>query len=151
MSKVLSALALLGAFLVLVFLNRLAVHKSVAPQANNSKTTRIRVGDRFLSVEVVSTAESRARGLMNRASLPWDEGMLFVFESEQPLAFWMRNTLIPLDIAFADAAGVIFQIEPMEPQTLNSHPSIKPAKYALEVNRGWFEARGVKIGDRIAF
>jgi len=103
-----------------------------------------------LLVEVADTTQQRTKGLMSRTSLPWDQGMLFVFDSEQPLSFWMKDTLIPLDIAFADASGVIFQIDSMEPQTLTAHPSSRPAKYALEVNRGWFASSRVKIGDKIA-
>ncbi len=150
MSKVILASVFLGAFLILVFLFRLTRHQPSVPQTEVSRNTQIRVGDKSLSVEVADTAESRAGGLMNRPSLPWDEGMLFVFASEQPLSFWMKNTLMPLDIAFADATGVIFQIEQMEPQTLSSHPSSRQAKYALEVNQGWFAASGVKVGDKLS-
>lgn len=151
MSKVLLALVFLGAFLVLVFLYRLILHQPLVPQVGVPKNAQIRVGDKSLSVEVVDTAESRAKGLMHRSSLSWGEGMLFVFESEQPLSFWMKNTLIPLDIAYADIDGVIFQIEQMEPQTLTPHPSSRYAKYALEVNHGWFAASVVKIGDKIGY
>ncbi|MDP2874036.1 MAG: DUF192 domain-containing protein [bacterium] len=141
----------IGAFLVLLFLVLLTRREVASPLVAGSRKTQIRVGDKSLSVEVAETSESRARGLMNRASLPWDEGMLFVFDQEQALAFWMKNTLIPLDIAFADAAGVIFQIAQMEPQTLTPHPSSRLAKYALEVNRGWFAKNGLKAGAKIAF
>lgn len=112
----------------------------------------IRVGGVLLKVEIADTPLSRQRGLMFRENLPEDEGMLFVFERVDYLSFWMKNTLIPLSIAFIDAEGKIVQMEDMEPlDEQTHHRSVRPALYALEVNQGWFERHGVQIGDRVEF
>lgn len=100
-----------------------------------------------LIVEVASTPETRATGLMNRFSLQTDHGMLFVFEAPQPLAFWMKNTFIPLSIAFVDTRGRIVNIEDMRPQDESTHSSRGVALYALEMRQGWFAARGIGAGD----
>jgi len=97
--------------------------------------------------EVAATAESRATGLMFRREMGRDEGMLFVFPEEEPLSFWMKNTHLPLSIAFLDAKGVILNIEDMEPRTETPHRSKGPARYALEMNRGWFKKKGAGPGD----
>lgn len=107
------------------------------------------VGVHRISAEIASRPEDRNRGLMFRESLPDDHGMLFVFEQEQPLRFWMRNTTIPLSIAFADARGRIVHIADLEPLDDRLVPSRYPARYALEMGRGWFERHAVFVGDRI--
>ncbi len=96
--------------------------------------------------EVASTAAQRAQGLMDREELGDDAGMLFVFQDMAERAFWMRNTYIPLDIAYMDAAFRIIDIQPMEPESEELVESSGPAQYALEVNRGWFAAHGVEVG-----
>ena len=88
---------------------------------------------------------------MNRDSLPEDHGMLFVYPEEQILSFWMRNTRIPLDIAFIDRNGFILEIQQMQPHDDKSHASKQPAMYALEVRLGWFEDHEVEPGDRVEF
>lgn len=110
----------------------------------------IRVGGVEVLVEVADNPTQQALGLMFRDSLPEQEGMLFVYPEERVLAFWMRNTRIPLDIAFIDAQGVIVDVQSMEPYTETPHVSARPARYALEVRRGWFARHGVGIGDRVA-
>jgi uncharacterized membrane protein (UPF0127 family) len=107
------------------------------------------VGNVRITAEVAATREDRSRGLMHRESLPEDHGMLFIYPDEAPLAFWMRNTPLPLSIAFADGGGRIFRIADMEPHSEQPVPSGRPARYALEMNRGWFERRGVLVGDEI--
>jgi uncharacterized membrane protein (UPF0127 family) len=102
-------------------------------------------------VEVAKTPEERAKGLMNRNQLGKDEGMLFIFETEGIHGFWMKNTLIPLSIAFIDKDGKIVRISEMKPQTLDSHDPPQPILYALEMNKGWFAAHGFKVGDVIRF
>jgi len=111
----------------------------------------IRVAGIEIQVEIADDDEERSRGLMYRESLPEDQGMLFVYTDERTLSFWMRNTLIPLDIAYIDREGRIVDIQHMEPQDAATHPSAAPAMYALEMNEGWFEANGVEVGDRIEF
>ncbi len=105
-----------------------------------------------LEIEIVQDAESRQLGLMYREELAENLGMLFVFESTQILSFWMRNTFIPLDIAFIDAAGVIVDIQRMEPLDESKHYiSAAPALYALEANAGWFEKNGIKVRSQVQF
>jgi len=102
-----------------------------------------------ITVEVARQPPEQQRGLMFRKSLPSDHGMLFVFPTDEVQTFWMRNTVIPLSIAYADARGKIVRIADLQP--LDEHPvtSIVPARYALEMNRGWFAAHGVVAGDAI--
>lgn len=102
-----------------------------------------------LTAEVAHTEPSRTEGLMHRRILPESRGMLFVFEDVGRHAMWMMNTHIPLSVAFLDEQGVIINIADMKPRTQDSHPAAKPARYALEVNRGWFAKRGIKAGARI--
>lgn len=92
------------------------------------------------------------RGLMHREQLPEDQGMLFVFEAAQIQSFWMRNTFIPLDIAFIDANGKIIDVQRMEPlDETRSYYSPAPVPYVLEVNAGWFERNGIKVGETVKF
>lgn len=100
-----------------------------------------------LTVEIADDPEERATGLMNRDSLPEDRGMLFVFPEPDTVGFFMKDTTIPLDLAYLDADGVIFQIEAMEPLSLEVVRSEGAALHALEVNRGWFADHGVAVGD----
>ena len=102
-----------------------------------------------LTAEVASTEATRTEGLMHRRILPADRGMLFVFSEVSRHAMWMMNTYIPLSVAFLDEGGTIINIEDMKPHTRDSHPSAKPAKYALEMNLGWFAKRGIKPGAKI--
>ena len=103
--------------------------------------------------EVAQTAAERARGLMYREELGENEGMLFVFQDVAERAFWMRDTFIPLDIAYMDPSFRIIDIKPMEPESEALVESSGPAQYALEVNRGWFAEHGVEVGatPRITF
>ena len=102
-----------------------------------------------LAIEVADTAEERAKGLMGRESLPADRGMLFDFQEPTQAGFWMKNTLIPLSIAFVDGDGTIVHIEDMQPETEDIHASPKPYRYAIEVNQGWYAAHGISAGDRV--
>lgn len=103
-----------------------------------------------LYIEIVNNDEKRSKGLMFRKELPNDKGMLFVFENSQFVNFWMKNTFIPLSIAFIDSNYNITQIEDMSPlDEESSHASIRKIKYALEVNQGWFAKNNIKIGDKI--
>jgi len=102
-----------------------------------------------LAAEVAHTDPARTQGLMHRRILPESRGMLFVFPGVAMHAMWMMNTYIPLSVAFLDERGVIINIEDMKPHTQDTHPAAKPAKYALEVNLGWFAKRGIKPGARV--
>jgi hypothetical protein len=102
-----------------------------------------------LTVEVADTEATRMQGLMHRRILPENRGMLFVFREVTHHAMWMMNTHVPLSVAFLDERGLIINIADMQPQTRDTHAAAKPAKYALEVNQGWFAKRGIKPGARI--
>ena len=101
------------------------------------------------TAEVASTDSQRQVGLMNRRMLPENRGMLFVFPDVAMHGMWMMNTYVPLSVAFLDREGRIINIEDMQPQTQNTHSASKPAKYALEMNLGWFAKRGIKPGTKV--
>ncbi len=111
---------------------------------------RLTAGFHLINAEVAQTPEQRAIGLMHRPSMPANDGMLFVFERPGQQCFWMKNTLLPLSIAFLDDDGVIVNIEDMKPQSLDSHCSARPVRFALEMNRGWFDKRAIKPGAKIS-
>lgn len=141
-------------FLRLLAATALAVALPCAAQPADGKpqslpVSKIQVGPHAVSAEVAQTPEQRALGLMYRFSLPADHGMLFVFPEPQPQGFWMRNTYIPLSIAFIGADGRILNIEDMAPRDESSHPSNGPALYALEMRKGWFADKGIGPGARV--
>jgi len=107
------------------------------------------IGKAKLKAEVAADNNTRTVGLMNRFSLQPDHGMLFVFAQSQPLAFWMKNTYVPLSIAYIDAQGVILNILDMKPHDESTHPSAGAAIYALEMKQGWFKDRGIVAGNRV--
>jgi len=112
-------------------------------------TRTLTIGGHRLTVEIAATPEQRATGLMNRFSLQTDHGMLFVFEAPQPLSFWMKDTYVPLSIAFVDTRGRIVNIEDMRPQDESPHFSKGLALYAIEMRQGWFAAKGIGAGDLV--
>jgi len=110
----------------------------------------LKIGGRSLTVEVVSTPEKLSRGLQRRRHLPPDRGMLFVFPNLVRSPFWMKDTLIPLSIAFIDSSGRIVDIDKMNPDGGKElHYSRAPYRYALEVNQGWFAKNKVSVGGRV--
>jgi hypothetical protein len=124
---------------------------SVAGCGQDVEPYELSIGDSEFRVEVVDTPETRARGLMEREELADDAGMLFVFESSELRSFWMKDTPLPLSIAYIDENLIIREIYDMQPLSTVPVPSRTPARYALEVNRGAFEERGIRVGDRITF
>jgi uncharacterized membrane protein (UPF0127 family) len=120
----------------------LAVHATAA----ELPTTVLNINQHKLTAEIARSPDARSTGLMNRFSLQPDHGMLFIFERTEPLAFWMKNTYVPLSIAFLGEDGRIINIEDMAPQTEDSHWSKGPARYALEMKKGWFAERGIGPG-----
>jgi uncharacterized membrane protein (UPF0127 family) len=131
-----------------------AAAASAAPAAAQPQaglpTLQLNAGIHLIHAEVAATPASRAQGLMFRKSLGASHGMLFVFAEAGPQCMWMRNTYVPLSVAFIDERGTILNIADMQPQTEDSHCAVAPARYALEMNRGWFAAKGIKPGARIS-
>ena len=117
-----------------------------ATHAAELPTVPLTIGTHKLMAEIARTPDQQSVGLMNRFSLKPDHGMLFVYERNEPLSFWMRNTYIPLSIAFNAPDGRIVNIEDMKPQTDETHWSRGPAMYALEMKKGWFAERGIGPG-----
>jgi uncharacterized membrane protein (UPF0127 family) len=122
---------------------------AAAARAAGLPTVELSIKGHRLVAEVAASDATRTTGLMNRFSLQPDHGMLFVFREPRPLAFWMKNTYVPLSIAFIDGNGRIINIEDMAPQTENTHPSRGPALYALEMKKGWFADRSIAPGAQI--
>ena len=111
--------------------------------------TALSIGMYRLDVQLATTSEQHAAGLMFRTEMPQHEGMLFVFERPTQQCFWMKNTLIPLAAAFVADDGTIVNIAEMKAQALTSHCSEKPVRYVLEMNTGWFAKKGLKAGNRL--
>lgn len=109
----------------------------------------LNAGFHRIDAEVAADQSNRTQGLMNRRSMAANQGMLFVFTQADRHCMWMRNTLLPLSVAFLDEQGQILNIEDMKPQTENNHCAAAPARFALEMNQGWFAGKGIKVGQRI--
>jgi uncharacterized protein len=124
-------------------------HAQEKPVNKNLPVVELKIKSHKLKVEVAADANSRTIGLMNRFSLAPDSGMLFVFAQSEPLAFWMKNTFVPLSIAYVDTKGVILNIADMKPQDESTHPSKGPAMFAIEMKQGWFKERGIVAGDKV--
>lgn len=102
-----------------------------------------------IEAEVAHTFETRQIGLMNRSAMPLHHGMVFVFPEARAHCMWMKNTQLPLSVAFVDAQGKVINIEDMQPQTTDNHCAAGQARFALEMNLGWFAERGIKAGDTL--
>lgn len=109
-------------------------------------TTTLDVDGHSVVAELASDDQERAKGMMHRSSMAENDGMLFLYKDNRPRSFWMKDTKIPLSIAFIGPKGEIMKIAEMQPLDLKSTKSIYPAKYALEMNKGWFERNNVKKG-----
>ena len=110
------------------------------------ETIEISVGVERLIVEVADDPHERRLGLMYRTEMPTDHGMIFIYPTEEVRGFWMKNTQIPLSIAYADKTGKIVHIADMKPNDKTSVSSLYPAQYALEVNQGWFKEHDITVG-----
>ena len=113
------------------------------------KTITIRVGPHPLKVEVADNPHAHTRGLMFRDKLGAEDGMLFVYDDPGYHSMWMKNTRIPLSVAFLDGTGKILNILDMQPHSEDFHMSAGPASYSIETNKGWFEAKKIKAGDKV--
>ncbi len=125
----------------------LAAAADAASTVTELPTVALKVGGHRIIAEVAATPDHRATGLMHRFSLKPDHGMIFVFERAEPQGFWMKNTFIPLSIAFIGSDGRIINIDDMAPKDESTHWSGGPAQYALEMRKGWFAEKGIKPGD----
>jgi uncharacterized membrane protein (UPF0127 family) len=112
-------------------------------------TYPLKIKGHTIRAELANTEQTRMTGLMFRTSLPENGAMLFVYDHDGTYAMWMKNTYLPLSVAFIDRRGIILNIEDMTPQTLDAHASIGPARYSLEMSQGWFAKRGIKQGDKL--
>lgn len=111
--------------------------------------TELTVGMFRIDAEVAASEDLRMHGLMYRKAMPSNAGMVFIFETSQQYCMWMKNTLLPLSVAFIDEAGKIINVEDMQPQTEDSHCAVRPARFALEMNKGWFKDKNFKAGTKI--
>jgi uncharacterized protein len=112
------------------------------------RSIKLGVGMHVIQAEVAQTPDERSIGLMFRKTMGTNEGMLFEFEEPSQQCFWMKNTLLPLSVAFIADDGNVVNIEDMKPQTLDSHCSYQPVRFVLEMNDGWFAKRGIKTGTK---
>jgi hypothetical protein len=133
--------------LLLVLLTTLAAAQD-RPQLD-LPVVQLQAGMHNIRAQVARSVNERATGLMHRKEMPQHEGMLFVFEQPSQQCFWMKNTLLPLSIAFIADDGSIVNIRDMQPQSLDSHCSDKPVRYVLEMNQGWFAKRAIKPGFKL--
>jgi len=132
-----SCLAMIYLFIALTPIDSYAADNSI----------ELTVNSKIIQAELAITERAREVGLMNRASLCDECGMLFVFPSEDKWSFWSKNTQLPLSVAFIDKDGKIVQISHMKSNSIANHTSIYPVFYALEMRRGWFEKNGVSKGN----
>lgn len=132
-------------------LSALLVSMACAAQTVPQKLDAIRLnaGIHNINAEVAMTPDQRGIGLMFRQAMPPNDGMLFVFDEPGTQCFWMKNTFIPLSIAFVGDDGRIVNIADMQPKSLDSHCSDKPVRYVLEMNQGWFAKRGIRAGAQL--
>lgn len=114
-----------------------------------ARLLELSAGVHRIEAEVAADFATRAEGLMHRRSMAPNRGMLFVFPRDAQHCMWMRNTYIPLSVAFLDERGAVINIAEMEPRSESNHCAARPARFALEMNRGWFEQRGIKPGAKI--
>ena len=120
-----------------------------AALAQPMAVVELNAGMHRIRAEVAADYATRMRGLMHRETVPANAGMLFLFDEPAAHCMWMKNTLIPLSVAFLDEHGIILNIADMQPQTEQSHCAAAPARLALEMTRGWFSQRGIKPGARL--
>ncbi len=112
-------------------------------------TVDLQAGMHIIKAELAITPTQQATGMMGRTDMPGNEGMLFVNEDDQVRCFWMKNTLVPLTIAYLSADGTIINLADMQPRSEQSHCSTRPARFALEMRQGWFAKRGIAAGFKL--
>lgn len=138
-----------SSFLVLLLLTALPLHAAPQPQLDLPKAT-INLGTNSLNAQIAADDASRERGLMSRTNLGADEAMVFVFPQPRSVTFWMKDTPIPLSIAYAGRSGMIYELHDMKPFDETPIPSASSAVvYAIEVPQGWFLNHGVMAGSTV--
>lgn len=121
-----------------------------AAVASDMPIVELSAGVHRIQAEVAHTHRARTQGLMHRQSMPGNNGMVFIWPEEGRHCMWMRNTDLPLSVAFIDDGGRIVNIADMTPRSDDTHCAAKPVRYALEMNQGWFASRRLERGARIA-
>lgn len=149
MTGPMAGLLALSVHLILVLFWAFALPASAATNPVKLPVRELSLANQTLQVEIAHTPATMSQGLMHRDHLPEDHGMLFLWPRDQVVGMWMKNTRIPLSVAFIDRDYRILNIADMQPHSLRTHPSTGPARYALEVNQGWFARHGIEAGTRI--
>jgi uncharacterized membrane protein (UPF0127 family) len=136
---------------VLLVMSVLAFRPVLAQQVPQPRlaTVQLQAGMHNIVAELAQTSQQQQTGMMMRTEMASHEGMLFVFDDLSPRCFWMKNTLLPLSIAFIEDDGTVVNIAEMKPRSEASHCSERPVRYALEMNQGWFSKRAIKPGFRL--
>jgi len=132
---------------LMVFLT--AAPCSAAGVSTGPSTLELEANGYHIEAEIAATNDSRTLGLMFRSILPANHGMLFIYPDERAHCMWMKNTQIPLSAAFLDGDGTIVNITAMEPSSAENYCASRPVRYVLEMNQGWFQKRGIRVGARI--
>lgn len=135
-------------FFLRALLGALLAGTALAAAADMPRTD-LTAGFHRIEAEVALNQADRMQGLMHRTQMAPNQGMLFIFPQADRHCMWMKNTLIPLSVAFLDDTGHIINVRDMQPQTETSHCADKAARFALEMNQGWFAAKGIKAGAAI--
>jgi uncharacterized membrane protein (UPF0127 family) len=143
------AARVLGGCLLLGLMAVQAPPAAAQNTAQSLPTLTLNAGIHNITAELAQTDEQRSTGLMHRTAMPPNHGMLFAFDRAGQQCFWMKNTLLPLDIAFVADDGTIVNLDRMKPQSLDAHCSSKPVRFVLEMNEGWFAKRGIAAGSRL--
>jgi len=134
---------------VALLLAALGTAAAASAQAPGLPTAQLTAGIHLITAEIAANDPARARGLMFRTSLQTNRGMLFIFDGKGLHCMWMRNTLIPLSVAFIEDDGTIVNIHDMKPHDESSHCAAKPVRYALEMTQGWFAQKGIGPGAKL--
>lgn len=127
----------------------LCASAATAQQTVKFRTIPLNIGIHMIQAEAAVTPAQREQGLMYREKMGPNQGMVFLFESATTICMWMKNTLLPLSVAFIDEQGKIVNIADMQPHSTESHCGEKPVKYALEMNQGWFRQKNIKPGTLV--
>lgn len=132
-----------------ILISAASLNFALAQQPLQFPVKSLSVGIHLIKAEVASNDAEREQGLMFREKMAPNEGMLFIFDKPHIVCMWMKNTLLPLSVAFIDADGKIINIENMQPQTTDPHCAKKPAQYALEMNEGWFKQKYIRPNSMV--